>query len=335
MKLEERTSQNDETEMNVSLLQSNPGEARPRKPAALIQRYAGNPILDPKQLPFPAAAVFNSGVALVGDRTVMLANIWDSQWKPAFYVAWSTDGIHFKVNPTPVIKPLETHPYRAEDGIFDTRITPMGDHWLITYNMASALGTRIRLASTPDFETFEDLGFITAPDHRNCVIFPRRVGGRYLRLERPNVDESGDIYLSESPDLIHWGRSELLLERDFRYWASGKVGPAAPPLETDAGWLVLFHAARKSMNGYSYLAGCMLLDLENPLQVRGRMNSVLLSPEEPYECQGLCPNVVFPTGLVNPGGGDDLRIYYGGADRCMNLATASKQALIEACLRGD
>jgi beta-1,4-mannooligosaccharide/beta-1,4-mannosyl-N-acetylglucosamine phosphorylase len=300
-----------------------------------VRRYEGNPLLSPEILPKPASAVFNSGVCLFEDRFVMLANIWDNEWRPSFHVAWSDDGISFEVCPEPAVKPLTSYPYVQHEGIFDTRITPIEGRFLITYNMASHLGTRIRLCATDDFQSFEDLGFITAPDHRNCVIFPRRVGGRYLRLERPNVGEAGDIYLSESPDLIHWGRAELVLEKGFRYWASAKVGPAAPPIETDEGWLVLFHAARKSMNGYFYSAGCMLLDPEDPTKVIGRMNSTLMMPEEPYEQNGLCPNVVFPTGVVNPGGEDGLMIYYGGGDRTMNLAFASKSLLIAACQAGS
>lgn len=301
---------------------------------SLVQRYQGNPILSP-DLMEGASAVFNSGVCLFGDRFAMLANIWNRDWSPAFHMAWSDDGMSFSVCPEPAVNPLATYPYCAHEGIFDTRITPLDDRFLITYNMASHLGTRIRLCATTDFEDFEDLGFLTAPDHRNCVIFPKRVSGKYLRLERPNVGDAGDIYLSESPDLIHWGRTELVLEKGFRYWASAKIGPAAPPIETEEGWLVLFHAARKSMNGFFYSAGCMLLDLEHPSRVIGRMNSTLMVPEENYEQNGLCPNVVFPTGIVNPDGADGLMIYYGGGDRTMNLAFASKSELIEACLTGS
>jgi predicted GH43/DUF377 family glycosyl hydrolase len=297
----------------------------------LLLRDPANPIVTAEMIPGGASCVFNSGVVRHGREFIMLVNAWDQQWRPRFLVGRSDDGVRFNVEPTSHFTPPGEYPYVRHEGIFDTRITAIEGQCLITYNVASHLGGRIRLARTHDFTAFEDLGFITAPDHRNCVIFPRKIGGDYLRLERPNVSDAGDIYLSRSPDLIHWGQTQLVLERNRRYWESAKIGPGAPPIETDAGWLVIYHGARKGMNGYTYSAGVMLLDREDPSRIVGKCNRVLLEPHTSYERVGITPNVVFPTAAV-PVEGDRLNVYYGAADTCMALASGSISGLINACL---
>ena len=300
----------------------------------LITRHAENPIITAEQCLEGAVCVFNCGATVMDDQIVMLLNLWDSQWRPRFQTARSQDGVHFEISPDNLVSPPKEYPYVPHEGIFDTRITHLEGTYYITYNVGSSLGGRIMLARTDDFKAVETLGFISAPDHRNCVIFPERIGGDYVRLERPNVADSGDIYISYSPDLIHWGRSKLLLARNARYWQSAKVGPGAPPVKTDRGWLVIYHGARQGMTGYSYQAGCMLLDLEDPSQIIGRMNSARLSPTADYELVGMQPNVCFPTAAVEHGHGGELKIYYGAADKCMALATGQTTDIVEACLEG-
>jgi len=303
-----------------------------------VTRYPGNPILTVKDIPERANCVFNSG-AIVHDDPVdgpvvmMLVNTWTSDWTPKFMWAKSKDGIHFEVSPENVVIPPSEYPYVPYEGIFDTRITKLEGWYYITYNVASRLGGRIMLARTADFKTIETLGFITQPDHRNCVIFPEKIQRAYARLERPNVGDSGDIYISYSPDLIHWGRTKLVLEKNTRYWESAKIGPGAPPVKTDQGWLCIYHGCRESMNGFQYNAGCMLLDLEDPSKVIGKMRECLLWPEELYERVGQVDNVVFPTAaLVVSNDPDQLNIYYGCADTCIGLATASISTLVAKCL---
>ncbi|MGB9620549.1 MAG: glycoside hydrolase family 130 protein, partial [Armatimonadota bacterium] len=224
------------------------------------------------------------------------------------------------------------YPYVPHEGIFDTRITPLDGVYYVMYNVASRLGTRIMLARTTDFSSLETIGFIAGPDHRNCALFPEKIGGYYVRLERPHGESEGDIYISYSPDLIYWGRTKLLLEKNTRYWESAKVGPGAPPLRTDEGWLVIYHGVRKGMNGYTYQMGCMLLDLDDPSRIIGKMNEPLMSPEQYYERVGIVPNVVFPTAAIRHGGPDEIKVYYGAADTCIGLATGSISEILALCL---
>jgi beta-1,4-mannooligosaccharide/beta-1,4-mannosyl-N-acetylglucosamine phosphorylase len=298
----------------------------------LLRRHPGNPVLRPEDIPGRANCVFNSGAIVHGDEIVMLVNTWASDWTPQFLVGRSRDGIRFALADHSLVQPPREYPYVPHEGIFDTRITPLEGWYYITYNVATRLGGRIMLARTRDFSEIETLDFITSPDHRNCVLFPERIGGQYVRLERPNVNDAGDIYISYSPDLIHWGRTRLLLERNTRYWESAKVGPGAPPVRTDQGWLCIYHGCRQSMNGFAYHAGAVLLDLENPARIIGKLRDCLMWPQEQYERVGNVNNVVFPTAALLHGGPDELKVYYGAADTCIGLATGSLRELVEACL---
>jgi predicted GH43/DUF377 family glycosyl hydrolase len=298
-----------------------------------IQRHAGNPIIKPEDIPGGANCVFNSGAVLHEDQIVMLLSTWVTDWTPKFMLARSADGIHFEIDGRNVVTPPKEHPYVQHEGIFDTRITKLEGTYYITYNVASRLGGRIILARTQDFSEIETVDYITGPDHRNCVLFPEKINGEYVRLERPNVDGDGDIYISYSPDLIHWGRTRLLLERNTRYWESAKIGPGAPPVKTDRGWLIIYHGCRQSLNGFAYHAGCFLLDLNDPSKIIGKMRDALICPETMYERVGNVNNVVFPTAAIPHGRPDELKIYYGVADTSMALATASIEELVETCLK--
>jgi predicted GH43/DUF377 family glycosyl hydrolase len=298
----------------------------------LVTRHPDNPIIKPTDIPGGANCVFNSGATIHDGEIVMLLSTWVIDWTPMFMVARSTDGVHFSVDGRNMVTPPDEYPYVPHEGIFDTRITTLDGVHYITYNVASRLGGRIILARTTDFAEIETVDYITGPDHRNCVIFPEQIDSRYVRLERPNVNEDGDIYISTSPDLIHWGRTRLLLERNTRYWESAKIGPGAPPVKTDRGWLIIYHGCRQSMNGYAYHAGCMLLDLDDPERIIGKMRAPLMCPETLYERVGNVDNVVFPTAALAHGEPDELKIYYGAADTAIGLATASISQLVDACL---
>lgn len=302
----------------------------------VVKRYVNNPVVTKDDMPFRAECVFNSGATEHNGEIVMAVNTWRANFEPCFLIARSKDGIKFEVDgDESFIKQPREYPYGVIDGIFDTRIThmPEDDCYYITHNVSSHLGGRIQLTKTTDFKSFENMGFITGVDHRNCVIFPEKIDGLYVRLERPAGEGGiGDIYISYSPDLKYWGDTKLLLEKGTRYWESKKIGPGAPPVKTDAGWLILYHGCREHMNGIMYNAGCMLLDLKDPSKIIGKMREYLMVPETEYEQIGNVPQVVFPTAAIPHGEPDELKIYYGCADTVVSLATASISDLIERCL---
>src|SRR5690606_2871971 len=141
-----------------------------------------------------------------------------------------------------------------------------------------------------------------------------------------------DIWLSDSPDLRYWGNSHLLLGVEEVPFANDKIGPAAPPVLTEQGWLTLFHAVdidrSRGKNGWEekwqkrYTAGIMLLDLDDPRRIVGISAAPLLVPEASYEISGGIRNhVIFPGGMILEDSGE-VKIYYGAADTVECLATA-------------
>ena len=169
----------------------------------------------------------------------------------------------------------------------------------------------------------------------------------YLRLERPfpaysRGQDRFDIWISSSPDLKYWGNSYLLLAVEDVPFANNKIGPGAPPVRTEKGWLVAFHSVdedpSRGKDGWEenwkrrYTAGIMLLDLDDPTKVIGVYKEPLMAPEAPYEVEGGYRNkVVFPTGMILEESGE-VKIYYGAADTVICLATASVDDLINLCL---
>jgi beta-1,4-mannooligosaccharide/beta-1,4-mannosyl-N-acetylglucosamine phosphorylase len=151
------------------------------------------------------------------------------------------------------------------------------------------------------------------------------------------------MWLSFSPDLIHWGDSHLVLDTDMCPFANEKLGPGAPPIRTDHGWLTTFHAVEnvkgEDFGGWHggwrkiYRAGLMLLDLEEPWKIRAMSQTPLLSPKAPYEVEGGFRNqVIFPGGMIHEPATDEVKIYYGAGDAVECLATAKLQQLISFCL---
>ena len=100
-----------------------------------------------------------------------------------------------------------------------------------------------------DFKTFVQLDNAFLPFNRNGVLFPRRIGDRYAMLSRPSDTGHtpfGDIFYSESPDLIHWGRHRHVISPRPWTWESTKVGAGPVPIETEAGWLPIYHGVLTS-----------------------------------------------------------------------------------------
>ena len=182
---------------------------------------------------------------------------------------------------------------------------------------------------------------------RNMVLFPEKIDGKYVRLERPfpvysrGGKDRFDLWLSKSPDLVYWGETELVLAVEDVPFANDKIGPAAPPIKTSKGWLTTFHAVDKDdsrgKNGWEktwkkrYCAGIMLLDLEDPTKVVGMSKIPLIAPENHYETEeGFRQQVIFPGGMIlEPDG--EVKIYYGASDTFECLATASLDELIALC----
>jgi predicted GH43/DUF377 family glycosyl hydrolase len=201
----------------------------------------------------------------------------------------------------------------------------------VAYTSFSQGGPGVSLALTKDFSEYEHLGMILQPEDKDAALFPRRFGGHWGIIHRP-VPGAGPahIWISFSPDMRHWGSHQILLHaRQGAWWDARKIGLSPPPIETPDGWLILYHGVRMTASGCQYRVGLALLELENPVNVIYRSSEWVFSPLEPYERTGDVQEVVFPTGAVLNDDGDTLRVYYGAADSCIGLATASVRELLE------
>jgi predicted GH43/DUF377 family glycosyl hydrolase len=247
-------------------------------------------------------------------------------------VACSTDGLtNWTVEPERAFTPdLDSDLERF--GIEDPRITAVGSEYLIAYTGYSSSGPLVCLAATTDFRSYERRGMLRPPDNKDAALFPQQIGGRWALLNRPVIASprpSADIWLSWSPDLVHWGDHTLLLEtRPRGFWDSEKIGAGPPPLLTSAGWLLLYHGVRLTASGSIYRLGLALLDRDDPARVLARSREWVFGPDAEYERVGDVPNVVFPCGWLLLEDGDTIRLYYGAADTTVAVATASLEQLL-------
>ena len=302
-----------------------PGEDRPHGSSDVLWRSSRNPIVGPGHVP-RANSIFNSAVAPFGDGYAGVFRVDDTSRAMNLHAGRSADGVEWELNPEPIrFVPADERVAEIQDEFvyaYDPRVTWLEDRYYVTW-CNGYHGPTIGIAHTHDFETFRQLDNAFLPFNRNGVLFPRRVGGRYAMLSRPSDDGHtpfGDIYYSESPDLVHWGRHRHVLGTVPWTWQSTKVGAGPTPIETEEGWLLLYHGVLTSCNGFVYSIGAALLDLDEPWKIVARGRDYLLAPHASYERVGDVPNVVFPCAALVDRARDRVTVYYGGADTVVCLA---------------
>jgi predicted GH43/DUF377 family glycosyl hydrolase len=294
----------------------------------LFQRSDANPILAAEHVPYPANSVFNPGAARLDDETVLLVRVEDLRGISQLHVARSPDGVgDWVFDPEPLLRSdVERYPEEIW-GCEDPRLTwlPEREEWAIAYTAYSRRGPLVSLAMTRDFRSVRRLGPVMPPEDKDAALFPGRIDGRWAMIHRPSPLRGGaHMWISFSPDLRHWGDHTLLLEaRDGAWWDAGKIGLGPPPLETSAGWLVMYHGVHLTADGPLYPAGLCLLDLADPRVVTHRLDEWVFGPLTSYELIGDVAKVVFPCGWVVDEAADELRLYYGAADSSIGLATAN------------
>jgi len=288
----------------------------------IFDRSARNPIIAPEDLPFPAAAVLNPGVAEQDGDVVLLLRVEDIEGHSDIYVARSHNGVtDWRIEPEPILKHGQPRWRYEKWGCEDPRVTYIEEQkrWYITYTAFSPTGAAVALAYSDDLVTAHRIGLIFAPNNKDAALFPQRFGKRWAVLHRPDAGGIEHIWSAYSPDLVHWGEPHCVLpEGGGSAWDAVKVGAGPPPILTDAGWLLIYHGVKAYGGKLVYRAGVALLDRERPYKLVARAPGWIFQGEAPYEVSGLVPNVVFPTGLLLRG--DEVWMYYGAADTCVCLA---------------
>lgn len=327
----------------------------------VFKKYPGNPILEPTgKGDWEAYAVCNPGAVYAGGKVHMLyrASAETEVYNIYMGLAESTDGYHFRrVSDRPIYTPTQ----QFEKGcVEDPRIVKIDDWFYVTYACRAVQYTlfvqgkgpkypadaprslrenltRTGLLRTKDFRKFECLGPITRDDvdDRDVILFPEKIRGRYVMVHRPAEwlgpkygCEKPSIWMAFSKDLKNWGDETLFAQPDPNVaWQEHKVGGSTPPIKTDQGWLFMFHAVQGTGKNRYYRQGLMMLDLEDPRKIIARSPEFVLEPTEPFEKEGVEPNVVFAVGNVVIG--DTMFVYYGGADKAIGVATAKLKDVVD------
>ncbi len=307
-----------------------PWEERPKDCPDVLWRYSRNPILGWNPIP-KAARIFNSAVLPYQGEFIGVFRADQRNGRATLFSGRSKDGLAWEIGPDPIEWVDEAGKPNPTSYAYDPRLVRIEDTYYIVW-CDDMHGASIGLGRTRDFKTFVRMPNPLMPFNRNGVLFPRTVHGKYLLLSRPSDSGHtpfGDIFLSESPDLIHWGNHRFVMGRGGKGWWQGvKVGAGPIPIETTEGWLLFYHGVSTTCNGFVYSFGAAILKTDNPAKVLSRTRDYLLTPEKLYETTGFVPNVVFPcANLYDPESGR-IALYYGAADTCTAVAFAQVDELL-------
>jgi len=288
-----------------------------------LKRYSSQPIFKPKpENKWEASSVFNAGAIFDNGLVHMVYRATDisSGGHEGAYInnlgyAVSKDGIHFNRLEQPI---LANDVPQELMGPEDPRIVKMGD---IFYMLYTGYGGRfdddyrICLATSKNLIDWKRHGVMLDEPNKDASLFPEKFNGKYVMFHR----RSPDIWLAYSDDLKTWKDHTLVMKTiPESNWENNKIGISGPPIKTRDGWFLIYHGVSSKM---VYRQGAALLDLNDPTKVLARQSLPILEPELDWELFGHVDNVVFSCGQVVLG--DDIFVYYGGADNAIGLATMS------------
>lgn len=297
-----------------------------------LTRYFANPIITPKpNLPWQSKAVFNPAAVLIDHQVHLVYRAMGSDNTSVLAYAKSTGGFTIThQSDTPIYVPSYDFEIKKAplsfSGCEDPRMTIIDDYLYLCYTAYDGqTPPKIALTSisVDDFANqrwnFAPPKIISDPttDNKDGCLFPEKIKNQYVFFHR----HGGRGILIDYVDDLNFSNSHLTGEACFllgdNSWENEKMGIASPPLKTEFGWLLLYHAV--SSFDHHYRLGAMLLDINDPHLIVGRSQFPILEPITDYEKFGQVNNVVFPCGAVIKD--NILFVYYGGADTV--IATAS------------
>lgn len=302
----------------------------------IVKRYPGNPIITRDDVRGGCNSVFNSAVVKRDGKYVGVFRVERKDGQSELRYGESADGIKFVIEEQPIELAMENEPItqREQGHVFDPRVTEIDGTYYITYANGTIYGNVIGIAETRDFKSYRKISNASVINNRNAVLLPEKKNGMFMRLERPyknpHVDSGVGVWFSFSPDLVYWGEHKPVFFPKAR-WESFKIGPGAPPIKTEEGWLEFYHGVTKTCNGFIYRMGVLMLDLDEPWKVKYRPKSYFLSPTEPYERVGDSGNTIFVCAALLDEKSGEIRLYYGAADSCIGLATCQIEDAIDFC----
>lgn len=307
-----------------------PWEEKPSGINAPVWRYSQNPIID-RNPEKGISRIFNSAVIAYGDSYIGVFRAEKVDGKPHLHLGYSDDGVNWEIEEKQILFVDEKGKSYQPNYAYDPRVVKIENTYYIIW-CTDFYGAAIGLAKTTDFKHFIRLENPFLPFNRNGVLFPRKINENYVMLSRPSDSGHtpfGDIFLSESPDLLYWGKHRHVMSKGGDgWWQNIKIGGGPAPIETSEGWLVLYHGVTGTCNGYVYSMGAAILDLENPAIVKYRSKNFVLTPEEEYETNGFVNNVIFPCATLHDSDTGRIAIYYGAADTYVGLAFTSVDEIV-------
>ena len=310
-----------------------PWEDRPEGFSLPVWRYSGNPIIG-RNGNKRSNSVFNSAVVPFRGGYAGVFRCDSRSISMDLFAGRSEDGIHWTIDDEPISFLAENGEIARKEYRYDARITPIDGKYYVTW-CNGYHGPTIGVAWTEDFQTFHQLENAFLPFNRNGVLFPRKIGGMYMMMSRPSDNGHtpfGDIFVSQSADLEFWGRHRYMMgvvPGNDSAWQSTKIGPGPAPIETDEGWLLIYHGVITTCNGFVYRMGSALLDIDEPWKVLYRSRDYIMAPTELYELVGDVPNVTFPCAALSDADSGRIAIYYGCADTVTGLAFTTVYELVE------
>jgi predicted GH43/DUF377 family glycosyl hydrolase len=310
-----------------------------------LYRFEGNPIIKPDpNLAWQKRAVFNPTALYEYGRVHLAYRAMSDDNTSVIGYASSADGYNFEDRPRePIYTPRENFEAKlvpgGNSGCEDPRLTRIGDMIYLLYtafNGRSEPRVALSYIKVDDFISrcwnWSRPILISPPNvpDKDAAIFPKLIKGKYAILHRFGVS----IWLDYIDDLQFgdnkWLKGSIIMSPKDELSDTEKVGISGPPIETREGWLLLYHCVSRKTQPMTYYVAAALLDLKDPSKVLARRKVPILQPEMSYELYGQVNNVVFPCGAVVIG--EELFVYYGGADSVIGVATMKLSELMNSLI---
>jgi len=174
---------------------------------------------------------------------------------------------------------------------------------------------------------------------KNAILMPKKINGQFVIIHRmlPGIHI---VFFDDFSELTcdYWKKYISELDSHTMFYPlydfeNQHIAPSVPPLETEQGWIFLYHAVEETKTGLTYRAAVALLDKNNPQRVIGRLDYPLFGPDESWEQCGEVNNVVFPSAIIR--NQDNLDIYYGAADSSIAVCSVNCDELLTALINSN